>query len=155
MLKLICRALIGGVNYEEIYMDLDLDNETNPPITPNNPSEHQHTNTHKILTLHETARKVARLQKRQQDEKQYIVYEMNACIFLLGLVHDGNDPNTTLFSCRGQTMGGTATLKINGIVRRLEARERQNQLVMFLTGPAGSRKSTDVKVAHQFCYDFA
>ena len=32
MLKLICGALIGGVNYEEIYMDSDLAIETNPPI---------------------------------------------------------------------------------------------------------------------------
>ena len=135
-------------------MDLDFDDETNPPITPNNPSEHQNTNTHKIPTLHETARKVARLEKRQLDEKQYIAYEMIACTFLLGLVHDRNDPNTTLYSCLGQTMGGTATLKINDIVHRLEARGGQNQLIMFLTGPAGSGKSTAVKVAQQFCYDF-
>jgi hypothetical protein len=79
---------------------------------------------------------------------------MIACTFLLGLVHDGNDPNTTLYSCLGQTMGGTATLEINDIVRRLEARGGQNQLIMFLTGPAGSGKSTAVKVAQQFCYDF-
>ena len=111
----------GGVNYEEIYMDLDLDNKTNPTITPNNPSEHQNTNTHTIPTLHETARKFARLKKRQLDEKQYIACEMIACTFLLGLVHDGNDPNTTLYSCLGQTMGGTATLKINDIVHGLEA----------------------------------
>ncbi len=63
MLKLIHEALIGGVNYEEIYMDSDLEIETNPPITPNNPTEHQDPNTHKIPTLHETARKVARLEK--------------------------------------------------------------------------------------------
>ena len=144
----------GGVNYEEIYIDLDLDDETNPPVTLNNQSEHQNTNTHKIPALHETARKVARLKKRQQDEKQYIAYEMIACTFLLGLVHDGNDPNTTLYSCLGQTMGGTATLKINDIVHRLEAWGGQNQLIMFLTGPAGSGKSTAVKVAQQFCYDF-
>ncbi len=63
MLKLICGALIGGVNCEEIYMDSDLAIETNPPITPNNPTEYQNPNTHKIPTLHETARKVARLEK--------------------------------------------------------------------------------------------
>ncbi len=53
---------------------------------------HQNLNTHKIPTLHETARKVARLEKRKLDEKQYIAYEMIACTFLLGLVQDGNDP---------------------------------------------------------------
>ena len=154
MLKHIRGALIGGVNYEEIYMDSDLAIETNPPITPNNPTEHQDPNTHKIPTLHETARKVARLEKQKLDEKQYIAYEMIACTFLLGLVQDGNDPNKTLYSCLGQTMGGTATLKIRDIVHRLEARGGQNQLIMFLTGPAGSGKSTAMQVAQQFCYDF-
>ncbi len=51
-------------------------------------------------------------------------------------------------------MGGTATLKIRDIVHRLEARGGQNQLIMFLTGPAGSEKSTAMQVAQQFCYDF-
>ena len=45
MLKLIRGALIGGVNYEEIYMDSDLAIETNPPITPNNPTEHLQIHT--------------------------------------------------------------------------------------------------------------
>ena len=62
-------------------------------------------NTHKIPTLHEIAGKVARLEKRKLDEKQYIAYEMIACTFLLGLIHDGNDPNATLYSCLGQSMG--------------------------------------------------
>jgi hypothetical protein len=38
---------------------------------------------------------------------------MIACTFLLGLVHDGNDPNTTFYSCLGHTVGSTATLSIN------------------------------------------
>ncbi len=102
----------------------------------------------------ETARKVARLEKRKLGKKQYIAYEMIACTFLLGLVHDGNDPNTTLYSCLGHTMGSTATMNINNIVHRLEARGGQSQLIMFLTGLAGSGKSTAMKVAQQFCYDF-
>ncbi len=79
---------------------------------------------------------------------------MIACTFLLGLVHDGNNPNTTLYSCLGHTMGSTPTLNINYIVHRLEARGGQSQLIMFPTGPAGSGKSTAVKIAQQFCYDF-
>jgi hypothetical protein len=57
----------------------------------------KNTYIHKIPTLPETARKVARLEKRKLDEKQYIAYEMIACTFLPGLVHYGNDPNTTLY----------------------------------------------------------
>jgi hypothetical protein len=154
MLKLICGALIVGVNYKEIYIDPNIDDETNPPITTNNMGEHQNTNIHKITTLPETARKVARLEKRKLDEKQYIACEMIACSFLLGLVHDGNDPNTALYSCLGQTMGNNATLEINEVVHRLEARDGQSQLIMFLTGPADSGKSNAMKVAQQFCYDF-
>jgi hypothetical protein len=116
-------------------MDSDIDDKTNPSIITNNMSEDQNTNIHKIPTLPETARKVARLEKRKVDEKQYISYEMIACTFLLGMVHDGNDPSKTLYSCMGQTMGSTATLKINNVVHRLEARGGQSQLIMFLTGP--------------------
>jgi hypothetical protein len=53
-----------GCKYKEIYMDSDLDDESNPPITTNNMAEHQNTNIHKIPTLPKTARNVARLEKR-------------------------------------------------------------------------------------------
>jgi hypothetical protein len=64
MLKLVSGALIGGVNYKEIYIDSEIDDKTNPPITTNNMGVDQNTNIHKIPTLPETARKVARLEKR-------------------------------------------------------------------------------------------
>jgi hypothetical protein len=51
-------------------------------------------------------------------------------------------------------MGSIATLKINSTVHRLEANGGQSQLILFLTGPACSGKSTVVKVTQQFCYDF-
>jgi hypothetical protein len=127
MLKLISGALIGGVNYKEIYMDSDIDHKTNPPTTANNVGVDQNTNIHKIPSLPETARKMASLEKRKLDKKQYIAYEMIACTFLLGLVHDGNDPNITLYSYLRHTMGSTATLNINDIVHRLEARGGQSQ----------------------------
>jgi hypothetical protein len=72
-------------------------------------------------------RKVARLEKRELDEKQYNAYEMIACTFLLSLVHDGNDPNITLYSCLRHKMGSTTTLNINNIVHRLVARGEQSQ----------------------------
>ncbi len=51
ILKLIIGALIGGVNYKEIYMNSDIDDETNPPTTANNIGVNQNTNIHKIPTL--------------------------------------------------------------------------------------------------------
>ncbi len=104
MLKLISGALIGGVNYKEIYMDSEIDDKTNPPTTTNNMGANKNTIIHKIPTLPETARKVARLEKRKLDKKQYIAYEMIACTFLPGLVHDGNDPKTNLYSCLGHRL---------------------------------------------------
>ena len=91
-------------------MESDLDDETN------NMAERKKTKEHKIPTFSETARKVARLEKRKLDEKQYIAYKMIASTFLLGLVNDRNDPTTTLYSCLGQTMGCTYIQKINDIV---------------------------------------
>ncbi len=75
-------------------------------------------------------------------------------MYIFGLVHDGNDPKITLYSSLKHTMESTVTLNINDIVHRLEARGEQSQLIMFLTGLAGSGKSTALKVAQQFCYDF-
>jgi hypothetical protein len=79
---------------------------------------------------------------------------MIACTFLLGLVKDGNDSTTTLFTSLQKTMGRESSKEIADIVRKLEARGGQEQLLLFLTGPAGSGKSTAMRVAEQFCYEF-
>jgi hypothetical protein len=51
-------------------------------------------------------------------------------------------------------MGGVSPKEITEIVKSLRARGGKEQLVMFLTGPAGSGKSTAMSVAEQFCYEF-
>jgi hypothetical protein len=142
MLKLISGALIGGTNYSEIYVTCGIeedDTSTASNNRSNNTSKHSSNDQHrKIPTLQEVARKVARLKKMELDEKQYITYEMIACTFLLGLVKDGNDSNTTLFTSLQKTMGGESSKEIADIVRKLEARGGQEQLLLFLTRPAGS-----------------
>ncbi len=97
---------------------------------------------------------MARLEKTQLDEKQYIVYEMIACTFLLGLVNDGYDKNTKLGAYLQQTMEIDSTADANDIIKELKARGGRDQLLMFLTRPAGSGKSTAMKIAQQFCYEF-
>jgi hypothetical protein len=92
MLKLINGSLTGDTDYEAVYMEPDDDHQNN--VTDDN----QISSMNKIPTLAETARKVARLENLKLDEKQHIAYEIIACTFLLGLVHDGNDPTTTLYS---------------------------------------------------------
>ena len=91
MLKLISGTLVGGANYSDIY-----DNEMNTPIQSHNNTTNN--NQLKVPTLPEIARKVAKLEKTQLDEKQYIAYEIIACAFLLGFVKDGNNPEITLYS---------------------------------------------------------
>ncbi len=158
MLKLISGALVGGTNYSEIYITSDIeedDTSTTSDNRPSNTTKHHSNDKHRsIPTLHEVARKVARLEKMELDEKQYIAYEMIACTFLLGLVKDGHDSNTTLFTSLQKTMGGESSKEIADIVRKLEARGGQEQLLLFLTVPAGSGKSTAMRVAEQFCYEF-
>jgi hypothetical protein len=51
--------------------------------------------------------------------------------------------------------GGGGIMKRNSRhCEKLEARGGQEQLLLFLTGPAGSGKSTAMRVAEQFCYEF-
>jgi hypothetical protein len=52
------------------------------------------------------------------DEKQYIAYEMIACTFLIGLVKNGKDSNTTLFTSLQKTMVEESSQEIADIVRK-------------------------------------
>jgi hypothetical protein len=59
---------------------------------------------------------------------------MISCTFLLGLVKDGLDSNTTMFTCLQQTVGGQSSKETTDIVKRLKAKGAKEQLLMFLTG---------------------
>ena len=45
--------------------------------------------------------------------------------------------------------------KMANVITELKARGGQDQLLMFLTGPAGAGKSTAVQVAKTFCFEFS
>ncbi len=138
-----------------MYSDEDKDtSSTNSYVTNNDKGHDKNNNQHKIPTLPKIAQKVAKLEKTQLDEKQYIAYEMIACTFLLGLVNDGRDKNTKLGAYLQQTMEIDSTTDGNDTNKKLKARGGRDQLLMFLTGPAGSGKSAAMKVAQQFCYKF-
>lgn len=66
LLKLISGTLKGGANYENVYI------ESNDDFQYEKTDENQSANIYKIPTLAETARKVARLENKILDEKQYI-----------------------------------------------------------------------------------
>ena len=108
MLKLISGTLVGGADFSEIYIDPgDEDKVISCFKNDNVESKGENINKRTVPTLPEIARKVARLQKTQLDEKQYIAYEMIACTFLLGMVNDGRNPYTKLGKYLQQSMGGS------------------------------------------------
>jgi hypothetical protein len=60
-----------------------------------------------------------------------------------------------LFTSLQKTVGGNPSSEtIKDIVDKLQARGGQEQLIMFITEPAGSGKSTAMRVAERFCYEF-
>ena len=153
MLKLVCGTLVGSVKYSDLYNDSDEEEDTSS--TSFFKDHGRKKQQRKIPSLPQIAQKVARLEKTQLDEKQYIAYEMIACKFLLGLVNDGSDKNTKLGAYLQQTIEIPTTTDANDVIEKLKARGGRGQLLMFLTGPAGSGKSTAIKVAQQFCYEFS
>lgn len=157
MLKLINGTLVGCVKYSDLYNDLEENEDTSSTCRHANESDRDYYTKKmqcKIPTLQQVARRVARLEKTQLDEKQCIAYEMIACTFLLGLVNDGSDKNTKLGSYLQQTLEIASITDATDIIKKLKARGGRDQLLMFLTGPAGSGKSTAMKIAQQYCYEF-
>ncbi len=139
MLKLINGTLVGSMKYSDLYNDLEECEDTSSMNSHANESDRDHCMNKmqdKIPTLQQIARKVARLEKTQLDEKQYIAYEMIACTFLLGLVNDGSDKNTKLGSYLQKTLQIASNTDVTSIIQKLKSRGGQDQLLMFLTGPA-------------------
>ncbi len=51
-------------------------------------------------------------------------------------------------------MGGGIIKRNSRHCEKIEARGSQEQLLLFLAGPAGTGKSTAMRLAKQFCYEF-
>jgi len=161
LLEFISGALVGVTDYDDVYYpdlmdeDLSMDESTNEDavhvITQDNSSED--TVRCNLPTLVGIARKVAQQDKMKLDEKQYIAYEIIACTFLLQLVEEGRDQNSILGQHLGSALG-SSNEDMDQLVEHLKARGGMEQLLMFLTGPAGAGKSTAVKVAERFCLEF-
>ena len=147
MLKLIAGSLEGYTDHHNIYSDTG---HTGQDSVPDKTLE-----TSQVPTLLEVARKVAQYEGTQMDEKQYVTYEVMCCTFLLGLVKDGDNPRSSLGSSLNQAISpGDDERDMEKLVEELKVRGGKDQLIMFLTGPAGAGKSTAVKVARRFCFEF-
>jgi hypothetical protein len=166
LLKLVGGTLVGPTNFNDVYED-DMMEDITPSdsdsihIVTQDDMPHAHfpsqedttTEEINIPTLVGIARKIAQQDKMKLDEKQYIAYEIIACTFLLELVEEGRNKNSILGKYLGSALGSTKE-DIDLLVENLKARGGMSQLLMFLTGPAGAGKSTAVKVAQRFCFEF-
>ncbi len=81
--------MVGGANYSDISIESDVKDVSEKSTTINNETtketdQDKNTNSEKVPTLQEIAKRVARLEKKQLGKNQYIAYEMIACAFFFG-----------------------------------------------------------------------
>ena len=145
MMQLIAGSIIGESVYTQIYDDLDNDQDS----ADTSPSSEKLS----LPLFQELLKKVAKVEKKVLDAKQYIAYEIICCTFMLGLLRDGKDTSTLLSRCLGQCLD-ECPQTTNDLIERLQARGGEDQILMFLTGPASAGKSTAVKVAERVCFKF-
>ena len=112
--------------------------------------------TSKVPTLQGVARQVAREEDKYLDKIQYMMYEILTCTFLLSLLLTlgNNDGNTALQMCLAGTLNQNAHTELTSLIELLRIHVAREQLLMFATGFAGSGKSTAVKIAQHFCFEF-
>ena len=85
-----------------------------------------------------------------------MMYEILVCTFLLSLVltlGDGSG-HTMLQMCLTGVLAQNTKSNLASLIELLRSRGAREQLLMFATGFAGSGKSTAIKIAQQFCFEF-
>lgn len=156
IIQLIQGSLLGGGNYDDVYSanEMDVEMDVGMDAVPDTEGcAGDKPQTAAVPTLEDIARTVLREENKRLDEKQYIMYEVIACSFLLRLLKQEED--SILVQRRvGGAIGQGDTDDIERLKRALRDRGGREQLLMFVTGFAGAGKSTAIKVAQKFCYEF-
>ena len=81
---------------------------------------------------------------------------MLCCTLLLQLVNETLDPTSSVHKQVGVSISMDDNSKlIDDIKQQLLARGGMDQLLLFLTGPAGAGKTTAIKAAERFCFKFS
>ena len=143
VLELIHGSLVGSPTFQ-MFSHQDINEMAN--ISQNDES---------YPTIAGVAQTLARREGKVLDEKQYITYEMLCCTFLLQLVNETLDPTSSVHKQVGVSisMDDNSEL-VDDIKQQLIARGGRDQLLLFLTGPAGAGKTTAIKAAERFCFEF-
>ena len=139
VLEFLCGSVVGDACYS---YDDDVDDE--------HKEEERNIGGLRLPTLEGVAKKVEKKEGKMLDEKQYIAYEILCCSFILELVESGE--LTKMFAIDASDKAAAEKNK-KKLVANLKARCAERHLTMFLTGPAGSGKSTAVDVAQRYCYE--
>jgi hypothetical protein len=153
LVQFINGALVGGSYYDEDY-DLNT-NDKDTYLQDHVEGDGNDTGLFdnlfgtrresQIPTLVDIARRLVR-EGIRLDEKQYAAYEFIACSFLLNVLDNMELTSNPLHNIDLDSR--------DALRSRLKGRGGKEHLVFFLTGFAGTGKSSCIKVAQRFCYEF-
>lgn len=151
MIQLILKTVSCDDDYTHLFSDSDNDDSDSDNHDNNDTTT---TPLETIPSMKAFAKDISNKDSIKLDEQQYIAYEAICATFLLCLVREGYDCTTELGKYLKDTIDDCTSGEIDDVIEELEARGGNEQLLMFLSGPAGAGKTTAVKVAEKFCYHF-
>jgi hypothetical protein len=160
ILRLIRGSLLGGDGtYQDVYPSDpdDACEDTRDSSQRNDVESSEAMGEEQGPTLRGVARQVLKEENKRLDEKQYIMYEVIACSFLLGLLRDSDCNDSESLALQNLLRGAAGQGVIDdtkALEDALKAKGGREKLIMFVTGFAGAGKSTAIKVAQKFCYEF-
>lgn len=125
------------------------DSEDDDDDESTGPEGHKPNDTPHGPTMIDFLEKTKRKHGIKLDEKQLIAYQMICTSFMIKVIKD-----------RAQTFvpqqhNRQLEKRIDDITKQLKQMGGKEQLIMFLTGPAGAGKTTAVKLAQKFCEKFS
>ena len=88
------------------------------------------------------------------DEKQFIAFKVICCSFFLLLVINGTEGDTDWSNLLSSGLHCDCIEERDELIQMLKKCGAMQQLLMFLTGPAGCGKSTCVELAQKYCHKF-
>ena len=153
MLKFISGTLVGD-EYDCTYDESSGNDTEDELLLQDNIDDENNKKQHAVPTLSGVARKIAKKDGLYLDDKQYMSYEIVACSFLLKLVLEGSDAHSGIGLYLSSNRNEFDQEEKQTLIRKLKARGAQEQLIMYLTGFAGTGKSTCITVAQRFCFEF-
>lgn len=134
----ILKMVVGAVKRNLLSIDVD-DTDEEGDTEADSP---------RIPTMDEILKKAKHRHGIGLDEKQTRAYEMLCTTFMIKIINDH----------RTQFMGTSnveQTRKVDEVIESLKSMGGKDQLIMFLTGPAGAGKTTAIKLAQTFCEKFS